>query len=264
MDKEALLRQLASEDRERPEPDSPCLTDAQLTALRSGALTEGERGPLEAHLAGCDLCLDRAATFDQAAPRLSEGSMARILAETRPARAPWWSRAWIGGMVALAAALALVLILPGSPTEPIPPYALTLSGSTALSRGSEPAAEAVWGEDSAFVVRLTPPDALTGGAGARGAGFDAAVYVGREGGALSHKVAPAERLTDPQTGLVELRYEARLLFTEGEGEYQVGVLLAPPDAPTPATLAGVGPTLPDGARLLTARARYTPGPALER
>jgi hypothetical protein len=120
-DDDRLIRELYAESASRPLPGHP--DEATWEAWAVGELTAVRRGELADHVARCAECAAvyrglkmlaaEAAAFDPAVPRPSR---ARVLA---------WPRMWLyGGLVAAAAAVLVVAIVPPShmgPPSPAPP-----------------------------------------------------------------------------------------------------------------------------------------------
>ena len=95
-----------------------------LAGYVDGALTEGERAEVDAHLATCRTCREEMELSTRAVAALAElpevpvplGVMNPVAAEIRrrtagPAPAPWWGRLqWAAGLAAAAALVAVVAV----------------------------------------------------------------------------------------------------------------------------------------------------------
>lgn len=126
---------------------------------------------------------------------------------------------WGAGLVAVAAAVGLVVWLPGS-TPTLPEYAATIEGGTRVERSGSEVAPRVFRADERVELRLRPATEVT-------IPIHAAIF------RVSANQSP-ERLTLPlevaPSGAVRLSVRASELLPE-EGDHELTVVVAPSRTP---------------------------------
>jgi len=147
MNEQDLLRLLRSRKTGEGQRGWRCPDEADLAAYADARLADGARRRIEAHLAGCDFCLDQVAFLlrpeESAMPDVPPGLLARardLGATGKEVR--WWAE-WRWGTAAAAAAcvvLGAIIWL----RQPTPPPVPSRSGSAPLVEvAPAPAATAV-------------------------------------------------------------------------------------------------------------------------
>lgn len=265
MDTEQLLRVLGR--MAQPAPSSgmlklagACMDDALLHSFRTGGLDENARSAAEQHLHVCEGCTERLLTVGMAVPELQSGNRRRILASaalgarvSQPARAWWMAPQWVGGLVAVGAAV-LVVLRPAGETPAVPVYGFELTGQVAAVRGeADPSAETRFSAQSLIVLRGFPAQ------GVPQAVPTPVLYVGGPSGSLHRVAEPFTHTTDASTGMVEVEILAERLNQGTEGPQRVAMLLTfqPEAAPEALDPQHVSPEL---GQLMVKGFRYEKGP----
>jgi len=134
-----------------------CCREHELSASLAGALPEEAQARLDAHLAECERCEERLARMAEETEAFAAArpwpAMARALeSRAAAARPPWWQRllarpAWLGVPLAAAAAVTLLVLLPGGDPEVEP--SVRPKGRVALSFVVERDGRAVPGDPEA-------------------------------------------------------------------------------------------------------------------
>lgn len=222
MKSDDILKQLGGIAGERGIAPDGHLDHQTLQAIRSSSLSEEARSRAEAHLAGCDRCLDLIITFEAEEPVLSPGQFRRVMAATEPApsRQPLW--AWFGVPV-MAAAAALLMFWPLGQSG-VGPYNSTLTGEAALVRG-EKATGGTFTPDTHLVFQVMPQGA------APQSPPEVALFLHAPDGQWHRAEVRLEM--DPVSGLITVRAATSENLGQAFGSWEGTLILSPAGQPLP-------------------------------
>ncbi len=260
MEVKAPLEQVAQRVREQNAADA--LEDPIWQRLSRGELDADEDAALRARAAADPAMAERYEAFRPLGPDLQQRLVAQAsleLASKTPARGAVLRRVSFGAAVALAAAASLLLVLrrSASPadTDPLPVYALSLTGgerSTRSDTAPPPAVPIELHGGSQLEIVLRPATAVTGPVSVE-------AFTVRDGQARPWTV-PMSRSAD---GAVRISGDARALLGPATGEVGLAFVVeragAPPVDPADVVRAAGGGLGVRGRQVIERRVKLLEG-----